>query len=89
MKLQTILLFFAIGFASLHAQEGKAPAADEKPAAAPSDGAAKLESLNKLAAETLTQETNDLRSEISKLKLERELITELEAHLWGRDRAHR
>ena len=76
MKLQTILLFFAIGFASLHAQEGKDPAAEEKPAAAPSDGAAKLESLNKLAAETLTQETNDLRSEISKLKLERELITE-------------
>ena len=34
MKLQTILLFFAIGFASLHAQEGKAPAAEEKPAPA-------------------------------------------------------
>jgi ATP-dependent Clp protease, protease subunit len=62
-----------------------APATGEKPApsgSAPStaasapEDAARLESLNKLATETLTQETNELRAEIAKLKLERELITE-------------
>ncbi len=42
---------------------------------APTD-TAKLETLNKLEAEKLTQETNGLRAEIAKLKLERELITE-------------
>lgn len=77
MKFQTVFLLSALGFASLHAKEVQAPAAGEKPAAtAPSGDTASLESLNKLAAETLTNETNALRAEISKLKLERELITE-------------
>lgn len=76
MKFQTVFLLFTLGLAALQAKEVSAPAAEEKPAAAPTGDAARLESLNKLASETLTQETNSLRSEISKLKLERELITE-------------
>lgn len=36
----------------------------------------KLENLNKLEAEKLTRETRDLRSEITRLKMERELIKE-------------
>lgn len=85
MKFQTVLLLSALGFANLYAKEVPAPAAEEKPAAAteekpaaasPTGDAARLESLNKLASETLTQETSGLRAEIAKLKLERELITE-------------
>jgi ATP-dependent Clp protease protease subunit len=58
-------------------EEKPAAATEEKPAATTLSGdAARLESLNKLASETLTQETNGLRAEIAKLKLERELITE-------------
>ena len=85
MKFQTVLLLSALGFANLHAKEVPAPATEENPAAgteekpaaaSPSAAAARLESLNKLASETLTQETNALRAEIAKLKLERELITE-------------
>lgn len=76
MKFQTVLLLSAIGFASLQAKEVQAPAVEENPATAPSGDAARLESLNKLASETLIQETSALRAEISKLKLERELITE-------------
>ena len=83
MKFQTVLLLSALGFANLHAKEVPAPAAEEKPAAteekpaaaSPTGDAARLESLNKLASETLTQETSGLRAEIAKLKLERELIS--------------
>ncbi len=80
MTSKTVLLLCALVLAPLHAEEAPAPATGEKPAppAAPaaSADAARLESLNKLATETLTQDTNDLRAEIAKLKLERELITE-------------
>lgn len=76
MKFKTAFLLSVIGFASLHAKEVPAPAAEEKATTAPSGDAASLESINKLASETLTQETNGLRAEIAKLKLERELITE-------------
>ena len=40
------------------------------------DEIGRLEEANKLAAETLTMETASMRSEIAKLKLERDLITE-------------
>jgi ATP-dependent Clp protease protease subunit len=76
MKFHKLLLLFVIGFTPLHAEEPQAPTAAEKPDTAPSGEAARLESLNKLATETLTQETNGLRAEIARLKLERELITE-------------
>jgi ATP-dependent Clp protease protease subunit len=77
MTLRNLFLLAAIGCAPLAAQEVQPPAA-EAPANAdvPAGDAARLESLNKLAAEKLTQETSALRAEISKLKLERELITE-------------
>ena len=49
----------------------------EAPAAAKEPGEQeKLEAANKLAAERLTNETNAMRAEISRLKMERELITE-------------
>ena len=83
MTLRNLFLLASIGCAPLAAKEVQPPAAEapnetevpagEEPAAG---DAARLESLNKLAAEKLTQETSALRSEISKLKLERELITE-------------
>jgi ATP-dependent Clp protease protease subunit len=76
MKFHKLLLLFVLGFTPLHAEEPQAPTAAEKPDTAPSGEAARLESLNKLATETLTQETNGLRAEIARLKLERELITE-------------
>ncbi len=78
MKFHKVLLLSALGFAPLQAEEAPAPAAEEKsaPASDESGDSARLESLNKLATETLTQETNALRAEIAKLKLERELITE-------------
>jgi len=76
MKFHKLLLLFVLGFTPLHAEEAQAPIAAEKPDTAPSGEAARLESLNKLATETLTQETNGLRAEIARLKLERELITE-------------
>ena len=76
MKFHKLLLLFVIGFTPLHAEEAQAPTAAEKPDTASSGEAARLESLNKLATETLTQETNGLRAEIARLKLERELITE-------------
>lgn len=76
MKFHKLLLLFVLGFTPLHAEEPQAPTAAEKPDTASSGEAARLESLNKLATETLTQETNGLRAEIARLKLERELITE-------------
>ena len=76
MKFHKLLLLFVLGFTPLHSEEAQAPTAAEKPDTAPSGEAARLESLNKLATETLTQETNGLRAEIARLKLERELITE-------------
>jgi ATP-dependent Clp protease protease subunit len=76
MKCHKLLLLFILGFNPLHAEEPQTPTAAEKPDTASSGDAARLESLNKLATETLTQETNGLRAEIARLKLERELITE-------------
>ena len=81
MKLHKLFLLSAFGLSSLHAKEAQtpsaAPAETEEISANPaSKDTARLETLNKLAAEKLTQETADLRAEIAKLKLERELITE-------------
>lgn len=82
MKLHKLFLLSAFGLSALHAKEVQTPpqtppAETEEITANPaSKDTARLETLNKLAAEKLTQETAELRSEISKLKLERELITE-------------
>ena len=81
MKLHKLFLLSAFGLSSLHAKEAQTPPAapaetEEITANTASKDAARLETLNKLAAEKLTQETADLRAEIAKLKLERELITE-------------
>lgn len=66
-------LAVAFGLSTAHAKETPAPAAEEK---APETQEASLEAINKRAADELTAETNELRAEIAKLKLERELITE-------------
>ena len=73
MKINTALLLLAlVGVNPIRAED----AAPEKAVKPEAGVTAKLESLNKLEAEKLTQETNGLRAEIAKLKLERELITE-------------
>lgn len=91
MKLHTVSLLSALGLAAIHANEVQPPPAeapDKTPAKTEeikteeitsnptSKDTARLEALNKLAAEKLSHETADLRAEIAKLKLERELITE-------------
>lgn len=91
MKILTVSLLSALGLATIHANEVQPPAAeapDKTPAKTEeikteeitsnpaSKDTARLEALNKLAAEKLSHETADLRAEIAKLKLERELITE-------------
>ena len=73
MKINTVLLLVALVGVNPIRAEDVAPEKAVKPEAGVT---AKLESLNKLEAEKLTQETNGLRAEIAKLKLERELITE-------------
>lgn len=82
MQTFSILVLSAIGFSAIQADEAQpltaeAVANKEEITSNPdSKDTARLEILNKLAAEKLTQETVDLRSQIAKLKLERELITE-------------
>jgi len=49
---------------------------ENKEAPAQPDEQTELSKANKLAAERLTQETNELRAEITRLKMERELISE-------------
>ena len=71
------------------AAEAAAAAKAEKPAPAPSETDAALDAKrkeqealaaeNKLEAERLTKETNALRAEITRLKMERELLTEKQA----------
>lgn len=78
MRITTALFILAVGGTPLHAAESVVPApkpdgVSPKPATTVTSP---LETLNKLEAEKLTQETNGLRAEIAKLKLERELITE-------------
>ncbi|MDE0836113.1 MAG: ATP-dependent Clp protease proteolytic subunit [Akkermansiaceae bacterium] len=73
MRINTALLLLALVGVNPTRAEDVAPEKTVKPEAGV---IAKLESLNKLEAEKLTQETNGLRAEIAKLKLERELITE-------------
>lgn len=84
MKFPIAGFFFVLGLASLEAKDVQINAVDpvDKPAVEakkekPAIGdAGRLETLNKLEAEKLTQDTNGMRAEIAKLKLERELITE-------------
>lgn len=79
MKVNQALFLLSIAASTLHAADTEAtqPAAPDKEAPAVATGdTGSLEALNKLEAEKLTQETSGLRAEISKLKLERELITE-------------
>jgi ATP-dependent Clp protease protease subunit len=79
MKIHKALFLLSIAASPLHAADAAAsqPPVPENgtPKPSPSD-TSRLETLNKLEAEKLTQETNGLRAEIAKLKLERELITE-------------
>lgn len=79
MKIQSALLSaLLVGVTPLCAADpAQQPATPEKESPTPAAGdASKLESLNKLEAEKLAQETSGMRAEIAKLKLERELITE-------------
>ncbi len=86
MRFPTAGLFLALGIAAISAQETPVSTVDSAPkpdvkvevkVSEPlSPDAARLETQNKLEAEKLTQETNGLRAEVAKLKLERELITE-------------
>jgi ATP-dependent Clp protease protease subunit len=78
-------LALAAGLSTALAEPAAPPAkAPETPAAAPADTATQkmakeqeqLALENKLQAERLTKETNDLRAEVTRLKLERELMTE-------------
>ena len=78
-------LALAAGLSTALAEPAAPPAkAPETPAAAPADTATQkmakeqeqLALENKLQAELLTKETNDLRAEVTRLKLERELMTE-------------
>jgi len=85
MKLHPLL--FLVGFSAtpLVAKEVQISAVDSPKAEAGEDKAksdksvnddlARLESLNKLDAEKLTRETTELREEIARLKLDRDLIT--------------
>lgn len=86
MQIWPIVSVCCLGTSVLFAKETQVAAVEakaavettEKPEAAKSvtEEIAKLESANKLQAEKLTQETNALRAEIARLKIERELITE-------------
>lgn len=91
MKPKRLLLTLALAGVA-HAQEPAAPAAPAKPdvpakAETPKDPASEAarkeqESLaqqNTLEAERLKKETNTLRSEITRLKMERELLSEKQA----------
>lgn len=72
LKISAILL---LAYLPATAKEA-APAADEKASEPPAKESASLEELNKITDEKLKQQTADLRAEIEKLKLERQLITE-------------
>ncbi|MBC7978946.1 MAG: ATP-dependent Clp protease proteolytic subunit [Armatimonadetes bacterium] len=82
MKIKTVCIMLAASHVAIYAKEAPvnavAPPATAEVQAKSADGDAntKLEVLNKLEAEKLTHATNDQRAEITKLKLERELITE-------------
>lgn len=88
MKFRPLIL--SITLASALVAQAKDVAPENKPAAAPSAAAApevdaakaeqeKLANENKLEAERLTKETNAMRAEITRLKMERELLTEKQA----------
>ncbi|MCU0749200.1 MAG: ATP-dependent Clp protease proteolytic subunit [Akkermansiaceae bacterium] len=88
MKFRPLIL--SITLASAFVAQAKDVAPENKPAAAPSAAAApevdaakaeqeKLANENKLEAERLTKETNAMRAEITRLKMERELLTEKQA----------
>lgn len=83
----TSSLFFLIALAvspvlakDVIAEKPAAPGTESAEKAAPADPVRKesdeLAAQNKLAAERLTKETNDMRAEITRLKMERELMTE-------------
>ena len=75
MKLLKISAILLLAYLPATAKEA-APAADEKASEPPAKESASLEELNKITDEKLKQQTADLRAEIEKLKLERQLITE-------------
>jgi ATP-dependent Clp protease protease subunit len=91
MKPSIIRLFAAALAVSapVHAEEPAKPAGTDEPAKPQSGQDAALEARrkeqealateNKLEAERLTKETNALRAEITRLKMERELLTEKQA----------
>lgn len=75
MKLLKISAILLLAYLPATAKEA-APAADEKASEPPAKESASLEELNKITDEKLKQQTADLRAEIEKLKLERQLISE-------------
>lgn len=84
MRKRTLCLLVAAGLSPAVAKESpvsaeiiaaKAELTEKKPAASKADEAAKLEKVNKLEAAKLTMDTNAMRAEIAKLKMERDLIT--------------
>ena len=85
MRKRTLCLLLAAGLSPVFAKEApvsteiiaaKAEIADKKTDTTKPDDSASLEKSNKLEAAKLTMETNSMRAEIAKLKMERELITE-------------
>lgn len=86
MKFFTVGIAFALATAPTYSQEVEILAAkttadsnvkiERKDSGPRSKEVSRLETLNKLETEKLAAETNGLKSEIAKLKLERELITE-------------
>ena len=75
MKLLKISAILLLAYLPATAKEA-APAGDEKATEPPAKESASLEELNKITDEKLKQQTADLRAEIEKLKLERQLISE-------------
>lgn len=82
MKVLPIISFCFLGISILSAKQ---PQSAETAVSSPTESAEKsasskvlsdLEASNKLEAAKLTKETNELRAEITRLKIERELITE-------------
>lgn len=78
MKIKNLSVLLLLTFLPATAKEVKAesPPSAENQSDTTQKETASLETLNKLADEKLKQETAEMRAEIEKLKLERQLITE-------------
>ncbi|WP_411825735.1 ATP-dependent Clp protease proteolytic subunit [Luteolibacter sp. AS25] len=76
MRKFTALAFLGIGLQTVTAKEIIVQGAEKSVETTAVTEVSALEEFNKLEAQKLTKETNDLRAEVQKLKLEREAITE-------------